>query len=458
MAAPGERRPAAGESAVEPGVSLWQSVVGALKLPFVRGVAAVSGAAVVAQVITILVAPITSRQYGPAAYGVAGVFISVASMLSSLAGMTYPMAISLPEKDDDALALLGLSVRIALAAAAALAVVFLALHGLVARVAGLPDSRAILAAVVIVVLFSGLTGGLGQWLIRKKRFRRLGALSAVQSAAVNGSRVIAGAIAPSAAVLIGIVAAGSAFGALLLWVSARGSLAGALAARRAAPEGPPTTRERRREVARRYRDFPLYREPQQLLNTAAANLPLLLLAGYFGSVVAGWWGLCLNVLTLPSILVGDAVGKVYLPHAAEKARRGEPVRPLLVRSTLTLLVLGAVAFGALFILGPWLFSVVFGPQWATAGEYARWLALGTLPSFVNTPSMQTIPLLGLQGRLLVFEIVQTVARLGAILVGAALMGSALASVVLFAVVGLVTNTLLVVYVVHASAARRREAY
>jgi O-antigen/teichoic acid export membrane protein len=429
-----------------------------LRLPFVRGVMAVSGAAVISQVITVVVAPITSRQYGPEAYGVLGVFLSLVSILSSLAGLTYPQAIALPSEDDDALALLGLVVRIAIAAAVALAVVFLVFHGPVADLVGLPDSRGMLAAAAAAVLFAGLSAGLGQWLIRKKAFRRLGALSAGQSAAVNGSRVVAGAVAPSATALIVVAVAGAAFGTLLLWLGARRSLADALAARMSRPAGAPTPAQRRREVARRYRDFPLYREPQQLLNTASANLPLLLLAAWFGSTVAGWWGLCVNVLTLPFLLIGDALAKVYLPHAAEKVRSGEPVRPLLVRSTLTLALVGGVAFGLIFALGPWLFSTVFGSEWATAGEYARWVALASLAGFAHIPSVQTIPLLGLQGSFLAFEIVVTALRVGAIALGAVLVGDALASVILFSVVGLVANLLLIAYVLRQSGARRRAAY
>jgi len=441
-----------------PRQTLWGSIVQALRLPFVRGVMAVSGAAMIAQVITIVVAPITSRQYGPEAYGVVGVFLSLTGILASLAGLTYPHAIALPKRDDDALALLGLVVRIALVVAAALAVLFAVFHGWVADLVGLPDSQGMLAAVAVVVLFSGLSAGLSQWLVRKKAFKRLGALSVTLAAAVNGSRVAAGAVVPSATALVAVAVGGSALGSLLLWVGARGSLRGAATARVADPAGAPTPAQRRREVARRYRDFPLYREPQQLLNTASSNLPLLLLAAWFGSTVAGWWGLCVNVLALPALLVGDAVGRVYLPHAAEKAREGEPVRPLLLRSTFTLLVLGGVAFGVIIAFGPWLFSFIFGAEWATAGEYARWLALASLPALTNIPSVQTIPLLGLQRRFLAFEVVVTVSRVAAIVAGAALLDSAVASVALFALVGLGSNVLLIVYVARVSGARRREEF
>jgi O-antigen/teichoic acid export membrane protein len=129
-----------------------------------------------------------------------------------------------------------------------------------------------------------------------------------------------------------------------------------------------------------------------------------------------------------------------------------------VRSTLTLVVVGGVAFGIIFAFGPWLFSTIFGAEWATAGQYARWMALASLPAFAHIPSVQTIPLLGLQGRFLAFEIVVTVLRVAAIVLGAVVVGEALASVILYAVVGVVANLSLMGYVLRESGARRRAAY
>jgi len=51
-----------------------------------------------------------------------------------------------------------------------------------------------------------------------------------------------------------------------------------------------------------------------------------------------------------------------------------------------------------------------------------------------------------------------VSRVAAIVAGAALLDSAVASVALFALVGLGSNVLLIVYVARVSGARRREEF
>ncbi len=61
-----------------------------------------------AQVITILAAPVITRLYGPEAFGFLAIFASITSILGVIACMRYEMAIMLPKTDEEAANLLGL--------------------------------------------------------------------------------------------------------------------------------------------------------------------------------------------------------------------------------------------------------------------------------------------------------------------------------------------------------------
>ena len=417
--------------------------------PLVRGVAVVSGGTAVAQLVTVLVSPITSRQYGPDAYGVANVFLSLAGILSPLAGLTYGYAVVIPKEDTDALTLARIAAWSSVAVAAAVVVVVGVLNGQIAALASFSGPEWLLLALAPAVLFAGLSTVLSQWLIRKRRFRTLGGLSAGQSLAVNGARVLLGLAVPTAWVLVAVSVLGSAFYSVVAWFGARPSLRDARPSRSSVPPRP------WRETARRYRDFPLYREPQMLLNAVSANLPVILLGAFFGPAIPGLYGLARNVVSLPGRLISDSVSKVVLPHAAEAAQRGESLRPLVARTTMLLMAIGVVPFGTVVLLGPWLFGVVFGQDWSTAGEYARWLSLWAFFAFANPPSVQVVPLLGLQAWFLVYEVGLTAARVVAIVVGAEVLGGSLAAVALFSVVGVVANLVLIASVTVASARLRR---
>src|SRR5690554_2213898 len=63
-----------------------------------------------------------------------------------------------------------------------------------------------------------------------------------------------------------------------------------------------------RQVAHEYRDFPLYRAPQLLVNSLGFALPTLLLTATFGAAAAGFYAVTQMVMGLPSALIGRAVG------------------------------------------------------------------------------------------------------------------------------------------------------
>ncbi len=71
--------------------------------PFVRNVVTVASGSAASQAIVMAFSPLITRLYGPEAFGLQGVFTSVAGLLIVVAAMGYPTAIVLPRHDADAL-------------------------------------------------------------------------------------------------------------------------------------------------------------------------------------------------------------------------------------------------------------------------------------------------------------------------------------------------------------------
>ena len=84
-------------------MSTWRAGLASLsRKPFLRNVAALAGGTAAAQAVTMAAAPFVTRLYGPEAFGVQGVFMSLLSIALPLAGLTYPVAIVLASDDDEA--------------------------------------------------------------------------------------------------------------------------------------------------------------------------------------------------------------------------------------------------------------------------------------------------------------------------------------------------------------------
>jgi O-antigen/teichoic acid export membrane protein len=138
-----------------------------------------------------------------------------------------------------------------------------------------------------------------------------------------------------------------------------------------------------REVARRYRDFPLLNTPHAFLGTLQDALAAALLMAWSGDVSAGFWGLALRYLKAPATLVGTAVSQALYPKLTQsdtvQAQRA-------VRQVMAILgALACVLMVVLLVAGPWLFEHLFGPPWRVAGQLAQALAPYIAAHFVAAP-------------------------------------------------------------------------
>jgi hypothetical protein len=119
-------------------------------------------------------------------------------------------------------------------------------------------------------------------------------------------------------------------------------------------------------------------------------------------------------------------------------------------------LVGFVPFASVVAFGPGLFSFVFGAEWEAAGIYARWLSLWLYCVFVAVPSVQAIPILGLQGHFLVYEVAVTTLRVISLATGALVLRSDVAAIALFSAVGAIVNIAQIAWCILSCDIRTRE--
>lgn len=432
-----------------------QSLLRLMKSPLAADVAVLAGGAGVAQVITVAFSPVITRLYGPEAYGILGVFSSIIAMIVPVATLAYGDAIALPACDDEARTLARLSVRIGVAVAAVSAGVFGGFRYRIAAAMGSVDAAPYLMLIPITLMSQSVTSVLLNWLIRKRRFRAVSCISIAQASAVSVSKAGVGLVAPTAPALMILTTMGNILGMGLLWKEARPTISG-----RRGPPGSATmncsaARTRMREAASAYRDFPLYRAPWELVAVATQEFPTFLIAVLLGPVSAGLYTLSRKALSLPASLLARAIGRAILPRMAEAAQRGTSLRHHLVRATGGLAVTCALPFGLVVALAPTLFGVVFGSEWASAGHYARWLALWAFADLIAAPSDRAAPLLNLQRQLLRYELARLCLLIGALSFGRMVFAGDMAAIALLSGVGALTRFGQVAWILLCSGNRLR---
>jgi O-antigen/teichoic acid export membrane protein len=380
-----------------------------LKLPtssFARSVVTLASGTGIAQLLLVFAAPVLTRLYTPSDYGVLAVYSSTLTVLLVLASLRYESAIPLPEEDEVAGSVLALTFVILLAMAALVSVVvWLAGDAFVSAV-NVPALRPYRWLIPLGFIGAGTYQALSYWAIRRREFGR-----------VARTRLSQGAGQVIAQVALGVAGAGAPgllIGDVIGRVAGGGGLA--LFALRERPHAR-VTRASLLAVAARYRRFPLLTTWAGLLNIGSLQLPSILFSAGFGAAAAGLYALSFNMLVLPTMLVGQAVGQVFLSRAATYAREPERLRQLTERTALALFACGLPVFGMVVLGGPQLFATVMGSQWEQAGRYAQVLAPWFIVWLVSNPLSGLLSVREWQGSALAFTAFEFGLRLGALLIG-----------------------------------------
>ena len=205
-----------------------------------------------------------------------------------------------------------------------------------------------------------------------------------------------------------------------------------------------------KQLAKKYIDFPLYRAPEVFIYSVSQNIPVLLLSSLFGPASAGFYNIGRTVLGLPSNLIGQAIGDVFYSRVSEAANNNEDLNYIIKKATITLFLIGLLPFGLVILFGPFLFEVVFGKEWFTAGEYARWIALSSYAVFINKPSVRALPVLRAQRFQLVFTILILIGQVISLSIGFFVFKNDIIALALFGTTGALFNIILVLITLNKS--------
>lgn len=374
---------------------------------FLRSVLILVGGTALGQGIVVLLAPVLTRIYTPADFGVLATFASIISVVVVVLSLRYEQAIVLPEQRRVAVALMGLSLSLIFMLSFAIAIVLWIIRDILLRLGGFHAD--FLWLLPLGLLGAGLYQVMNFWALRVQAFGYIARTRLVQGFGMVLTQLGLGlAGLGSIGLLIGEVV-GRVGGSWSLLVLLRGV----------------TLRElfdiqQMLYAAKRYLRFPLYNAWAALLNTLSLQLPFLMLPSLFNNEVAGFFVLAYRVLGLPSFLVGQAVGQAFLSRAAMLKSVPEELAKLTTRTALGLLALGIAVFTIIAIGGAGLFGLFFGESWRQAGVYAQIMAPWYMLWLVSSSLSGLLAIREWQGAGLAFTVVELLTRGLALWVGAGL--------------------------------------
>lgn len=398
----------------------------------IRAIGTLVTGTVVAYGVNLALVPVITRLYDPEAFGFFGLFSATITMVAPAATLHFCHASIVSQDQEEAQGLFNLAIF-----AVAMTATVIILFGLF--LGAFFDFRHELlntASVVILGLtlfFIGLGQNLQAWCVRIKNFRRTANVTVGRTIVIGLCQLVAFLVAPDAKGLIIGFFIGTVVGVFLFLYPRQ---TGKAFPRFDLPAA------FRRNLWRRYSDFPLYSMPQGLINGVSSGMPVILLGIYFGPEVAGYYVLCLKILHIPKQMIGNAIRQVFFQRAAELQGGKKSLRSFYLKSTAALAAITVPFVLVTFTAGPMLFAFAFGDNWMVAGEYSRWLVLWLGVSLCNIPSIVLIKVFRVQRFHLIFEVLFLVSRVG-VLVLAGHIYNAETAIVMLSVLGAVGNGLLI---------------
>lgn len=358
-----------------------------------------------AAMIALFTMPIVARLFLPSDFGVAAIFVSVASIVSVVATLRYEAAVVIPKDASEAVTIMAIAYRIAVTASAILLVV-IAIYEIndsrwnTLELLGhwkwlLPFTVLLLAALYVSE----------SWLTRTKRFKTASASLVAGNTITTGTRIGFGFFLGSSiyGLIVGYVI--GLLARLAIQHRARGTEFRELLGN--------VDRTTYMKVARKYADFPQLNAPAALIFSAGQNLPVLLFGAMFSPAVAGLYAMANRLTQVPVAIVATSMRRVFLQKAAAINHSGRSIRRAFLLATGGLSLLGTLPLVCIWIYGQELCTWLLGDRWTDAGHYLEIMAPWLFMLWVEAPCNPVFVVLRKQKFWLLLQSILTLLRLGA---------------------------------------------
>lgn len=423
---------------------LAQSLSDAWTSGFVRAVSVLVGGTVVAHGISALILPIVTRLYTPHEFSMLAVFSSLAAIISVSSCLRFDVAVALPEDDGDAANVLALAITCAALISAVLAILVLGAPGSVATWLNQPDLAPYLWLLPLGVLFASSHSALQFWFVRRKAFHSIARTRIVQSSIAGGTQVGSGSAGLGPLGLIAGLVLNHGAGCIGLGyrlVSLERQLLGSISWNRI------------RGMFGAYAMFPKFSTFEALSNSAGIQLPIIMIAALAVGPEAGYLLLAMQVMQIPTALIGTAIGQVYISRAPDEFRAGRlgdftaDVFGGLVKSGVGPLIFVGIA-------SPSVFAILFGIEWGRAGNLVSWMTPWFVMQFLAVPISMALHVTGRQRTALVLQLLGLAFRVTTVFGASKLAVGAISEV--YALSGFVFYLLYLVVVLRVTCARGTE--
>ncbi len=342
-------------------MGFWNDIKKIYYSEFFKYSAALLSSNAISQVIAILAYPLITRIYAPEIFGEFMLFFTIVSILSVMPTGRYELAIVLPDSEKKAAAIFQLCIFLNLCFFAVLYLIIFFWKDGIASSFDQQQLAHLFPLIPVFVLLTGCWQALNYYFVRQKRYYNISIYNITQSVFNSGLKCLLG--------LKGFMQSGLILGQFLGQFLA--SVISLVAGRSSLKPLRKIEKDQIVYVAKKYSNFPKFVLPQDLLNSLAGNLPILLLSAYFEMEEIGIFSLALSLGLRPVTLFGNSVYQVFFKKMQERLQNKEKmIHECFLFCKMCFIIILPVFVLFLFIPEK-AFGLLFGEKWIEVGFYIK---------------------------------------------------------------------------------------
>ena len=346
------------------------------KSSYIRNIFVVMSGTSAAQLVTVLIAPILTRIYNPGYFGEFAFFLAVVNITVVISTLKYEQAIFLPPEEDKAFNILALSLVFVIGTSLLILLSIILLQFFTPISKSFMNEHSWIYLVPLLVFAQGTYYCFRNWVSREGFYKVISYGMIFKTIVTNAAFLVLGYFKfLSSGLIIGAILGQFAESILLL----------AIIIKKSHTLFPTIDYREIIKLFKRYKDFPKYSLPAEVINNFGAQNPVFVLASFYTPAIVGNYSLIQRVLGLPVKIISGSTLEVFKKKASNEKNTKGNFSSVYLKTFLMLLIIGIIPAILFWFLLPDLVPLIFGKEWAEAGLYARYLAIMFLFQFTISP-------------------------------------------------------------------------
>lgn len=140
-----------------------------------------------------------------------------------------------------------------------------------------------------------------------------------------------------------------------------------------------------KQVAIEYKSFLIFSVPAAFMNSFAFSAVNFCIEDLYGLAALGYYSLSFRILGVPLSLISTNVSKVFFEQASKEYNETGCFINAFGKCTKYLVLMAVPITLGIYYLSPWACKIFFGEEWIVAGEYIQLLAIMFGVRFIVSP-------------------------------------------------------------------------